>query len=98
MSTVYVKLPRNEGGDDRDILWSRHHNCKEAETMRAALGDPDADLILFPVGLAGYEMPSGVPFQVMAGHACRVCGAMLAMWVEWLAPKVFTPALWTPGD
>jgi hypothetical protein len=90
MSSV-VRLPRNEGGDDRDVLWSRHHGCKSALELRRALDDPDADLLLFPVGLAGYEMPSNVPFQVMAAHACKVCGSLTAIWAEWAAPQIWTP-------
>lgn len=68
--------------------------------MRRALDDPDADLILFPVGLAGWEMPSNVPFEVMSAHACRVCGAMLKMWAMWDAPLIIPTgsALWTPGS
>lgn len=91
---THVRLQRSEGGDDRGVLWGRHHNCRDAAAMRRALNDPDVDLIMFPVGLAGFEMPSEVPFEVKSGHACRVCGALTRIWATWSAPQTF--ALWTP--
>lgn len=94
----HVTLKRSEGGDDRGVVFMRRHNCPSAKHMRVAMNDEDIDQILFPVGLAGYEMPSGVPFEVKSAHPCRVCGANLRIWVTWEAPMVMASPLWVPGS
>lgn len=78
----HVELPRPEGGAERDVLWSRRHNCTDAQVKRALGEDPDDELV-FPVGLAGYEMPAGVAFEVKAANACGACGKLLRMWATW---------------
>ena len=86
---VHVPLQRREGGDDRDIFIVRHHRCEHAKRRSIETGDPDIDAVLFPAGLAGFEMPSGVAFEVKSAGACGACGAMLRIWCTWQAPVVF---------
>lgn len=85
---VVVRWPRPEGGDERGELMFRYHRCKEAPKMAELRGDPDIDLLCFPVGLAGWEMPSGVAFEVPAASACGACGRYFRIWCVWTSPKI----------
>lgn len=83
-------LPRPEAGAEREVDWVTHHNCSQAKALRSELGD-SIDELHFPVGLIGYEMPLGIPFEVMASDECRACGAYLRMWFEWSGPRLWVP-------
>jgi hypothetical protein len=79
-----------EGGAERlTALFLRHHNCPGAKRRRAETGDPDIDLLMYPVGLIGESMPAGVVFEVEPVPGCGVCGKAPKAWAEWVAPQVF---------
>lgn len=82
MRARHTVLPQPEGGAERDVLWSVRHNCGEAQ-LREALGDSRNDNLIFPVGLAGWEVPQGVPFEVLSANECGACGVLTRQWFEW---------------
>lgn len=90
------KLPRPEAGEEHGVVWLVHHSCRNAAAIRAAVDDPDVDLLQFSVGVHGYGMPLEVPFQVTSTNECSVCGKYIRAWFQWTGPRVITPALWTP--
>jgi hypothetical protein len=70
-----------------------NHSCgaariyKEEDSVEFA----DIDLVQMPVGLFGYEMPAGVPFEVTSTNPCEACGAHVRAEFMWNSPKVFLP-------
>lgn len=90
MAPRVFRLPMPEGGDERSVVWYRHHNCGPGKALRAELGE-DIDLLQFTVGLQGQGMPSNVPFEVLAADDCRACGAAVRAWFEWAAPRIWVP-------
>lgn len=72
-----------EGGAEAEVVLERLHSCANAKTMRKALDDDTADLLEFPLGVAGRTVPQGIPFVVTAIHPCKVCGALPSMWAAW---------------
>jgi hypothetical protein len=74
------------------VAWWAHHACKNAPAMREALGDPDADLLRFPVGIWGMDLPSNVVFEVGAEQPCDVCGVHCRIWCEWVGAQIWVPA------
>lgn len=94
-----IKLRRPEAGDEHGVCFYRHHECRDARTMRAALDNDDADILQFNVGAFGWEMPLNTPFAVISTDDCGVCGASVGAWFEWTGPQVFASKskLWTPG-
>jgi len=94
-----ISLRRPEGSDEANVCFYRHHECKNARDMRAALQDDDADILQFNVGAFGWEMPLDTPFAVTATDECQVCGVTVAAWFQWVGPRVIAPkrALWTPS-
>lgn len=92
-----IPLSRPEGGAERDIVFAREHKCPQGNALRRVL--PEPDLLVFPVGLVGWEMPFDVPFVVEAPEPCSACGGYIAAWFRWTGPKVlYTKQLWEPGD
>ena len=88
MSLIRLHMP--EGGAEHEEVYIRHHRCPEATFMQRELGEEaeDCDFILFPVGLAGFEIPQGVPFDVTAIEPCNACGRLLRAWFAWESAKV----------
>lgn len=78
----HLTLPRPEAGAERDVLWHTRHGCWDAQE-REKNGLPREDDLIFPVGLAGYEMPMGVAFEVKAAAGCGACGKLLRHWFTW---------------
>lgn len=76
-------IPRPEGGAERDVVFYRHHGCKNAKTLASAMEEPDIDMLQFAVGLAGWELPMGIPFTVTSSNPCMACGAQPTTWFEW---------------
>lgn len=91
MGIKHVYLPRPEAGGEFRTSFDVHHNCPLAPTLRKEMDDEDIDLIRFPVGLAGYEMPLNIPWECMASHECQVCGAWLRLLVTWTGPRLWLP-------
>lgn len=90
---THVRIGRPEDEQEAHLVYVlRRHECKNAPEMRVALNDPDADMLLFPIGLVGWNTPIGVPFQVPASSTCGVCGKHLTIWAEWTGSKFWTPA------
>lgn len=94
-----IRIPRPEGGEERDVCFYRSHNCRSAKDFRAALENPDVDLLQFNIGAFGVGMPLDVPFVVRATEPCQVCGADIAAWFVWSGARVIAPKsrLWTPS-
>lgn len=83
-----LRVPRPDEGDERDVIWSVRHRCAVGEAMFREFGEV-ADEINFPVGVQGWGMPSGIPFEVWAGHECPACGVHLRAWAQWESPTLF---------
>lgn len=90
MSNAPIKLHMPESGAEHEEVYIRNHNCEAAKVMRRELGSDaeECDFLLFPVGLAGYEIPQGVPFDVTAVEPCDACGRLLRAWFVWESSKV----------
>lgn len=67
-----------------------NHNCSAAKLYKTEAGFDDVDLVQMPVGLFGYEMPAGVPFEVTSANPCEACGSWLRAEFMWSTSKVFT--------
>lgn len=90
MSGIRVnRLPIPEGGDERNVVWYRHHNCRNAKAFRVAMDNEDIDYMQFSVGSHGEGMPMGIPFRVTSTNPCGVCGEYPSMWFEWVGRLVF---------
>jgi len=68
--------------EGRDVGYRVRHNCPNAREFRAALGDDEADLVVFNLSAYGGGMPLNTPF-VAESTECRVCGTYLRGWFEW---------------
>lgn len=97
--TINIKRPGD--GTEHGVVWYRHHGCKNAKEFRSMMENRDIDILQFPVGLIGFEMPLNVPFVVEASNACPVCGATVRAWFKWTGGMVMdlhpTSSLWTPS-
>ena len=82
-----ITLPMPEAGAEREVYLLRRHNCPNAKVFREI--EPDADEVIFPVGLVGEGMPAGVPFVVETSTECQVCGKVLRAWFQWQRPLIF---------
>lgn len=83
MPSKVIKLRQPEGGAEYWVLHERPHRCAQANADRSL-----DDTIIFPVGLYGWEMPIGIPFQVTALGECDACGRLLTAWFEWTGSQV----------
>lgn len=93
MAATHVRIGRPEDEQEAHLVYVlRRHECKDAFVMRAALEDPDLDMLLFPIGLVGWNIPIGIPFEVPSSSECGVCGKHLRIWAEWTGSKLFIPA------
>ncbi len=79
-----------EGGAEREVWFDAHHNCSQGIALRPDLGE-DVDLLEFPVGHSGMEVPGNTAFVVASLGECRACGAQVQKWFEWAAPQIWTP-------
>lgn len=86
-----ITLRRPEGGAEHEVTFWTNHNCAAARVYELEDEFENVDLVLFPVGVAGYEMPSGVPFEVVTIAPCGACGTHLRQMFMWSGPKVFVP-------
>lgn len=86
-----ITLRRPEGGAEHEVTFWTHHNCDAAKVYRLEEGFENVDEVLFPVGIAGYEMPTGVPFEVVTIAPCEACGTYLRQMFMWSGPKVYLP-------
>lgn len=88
-----ITLKRPEGGAEHGVMFHTRHGCSAGNTYRLS-GESeleDADTVTMPVGLFGWEMPSGVPFEVTSMHPCGACGATVKGMFQWAGAKVFLP-------
>lgn len=89
-----ITLPRPEGGAEHGVTWWARHGCAAARMYRDGQDVEDfeeIDRVLFPVGPAGWEMPAGVPFEVLSANPCDACGAYLRATFQWSSPKIWLP-------
>lgn len=86
-----IKLKRPEGGAEHEVQFWTNHNCSAASVYRQEEGFDNVDLVLFPVGMAGFEMPAGVPFDVETIAPCEACNTYLRQTFMWTSPKVYVP-------
>lgn len=86
---ITMDRPSDEQSERR-VFWAVEHNCsaayvkKQVEGQEAALG---CDALVFPVGVYGSGMPTGVPFEVQSTEPCGACGTILKIWFQW-TPKM----------
>ena len=73
-SRKLVELRQPEGGAEHQIIWSIHHHCPPANALVRELNDNDADLLVYPVGNVGYNMPVNTVFAVDPLGPCAACG------------------------
>lgn len=90
MTSALISLGRPADGEEHGVVFLRNHNCRDAAMFRSALEDRDVDLLIWPVGLIGYQMPLDTPFAVECGNECKVCGSRPWCWFQWHGPKVIT--------
>lgn len=90
MANSPIKLHMPEAGGEHEEVYIRHHGCPEARFMQRELGAEaeECDFLLWPVGLAGYEIPQGIPFDVTALEPCGACGRTLTAWFVWESASV----------
>lgn len=86
MSMRVRRLPMPEGGAEKNVYMFINHGCPQSKGL-----DENADLVLFPVGYYGMEIPSGVAFEVETTEPCPACGKLLRSMFEWVAPRLWTP-------
>lgn len=83
---MLIKLHMPEGGAEHEEVYVRHHRCPQSNALVRELGE-DIDFLLFPVGLAGWEMPQGIPFPCTALEPCGACGRLLTAHFVWESGK-----------
>lgn len=76
-------LTRPEGGAERDVVYFARHMCKMGLYLNRVDGRDDHDLLIYPIGLVGWEMPLGVPFEVWPAQPCEACGGEEVLVVQW---------------
>lgn len=91
MARQIIKLKRPEGGAEHGVTFWRNHDCSAASVYRQEEGFENIDLVLFPVGIVGYEMPAGVPFEVQTIAPCEACNTYLKQMFMWTSSKVYLP-------
>lgn len=94
MSRRLITLPRPEGGAEHGVVLAIHHNCPAARLYKKEVPDEfgeDIDLVQMAVGLHGYEMPAGVPFEVTSTNPCDACNAYVRGMFQWSTSKLFIP-------
>lgn len=91
MSRNIIKLKRPEGGAEHGVTFWTNHRCTAASVYEQEEGFENIDLVLFPVGIAGFEMPAGVPFDVETIAPCEACNTILRQRFMWTSPKVYLP-------
>lgn len=92
---IYLRRP--EGGAEAHAVYVTHHRCPQGNALQASVG-PDSDLIVFPVGPFGFEMPYDEPFLCVA-NPCPACGRELTAGFVWTRGHHNTfGTLWIPED
>lgn len=89
-----ITLPRPEGGAEHEVIFFIKHNCPASRLYQEGQETEDfsgIDELLMPVGIAGYEMPAGVPFEVVSMNECGACSKLVKAMFQWSTPKVFLP-------
>lgn len=89
-----ITLPRPEGGAEHGVTWWARHGCAAARLYREGQDVEDfeeIDRVLFPVGLVGYEMPAGVPFEVVSTNPCDACNTYLRSMFMWKNAALILP-------
>jgi hypothetical protein len=89
--TRIIYLPMPEGGAEKEVVFYRHHMCKNSKEFKKAMDNPDVDRMQFSVGLFGEGMPPKVAFAVNSTNPCEVCGSYATLWFAWNAPMLFIP-------
>lgn len=65
------------------------HGCGPGELLRPYLGE-EADLLYFPVGTFGADLPGDAPFAVETAEPCPACGKYVRAWFQWRRRLYFT--------
>lgn len=74
--------------EEARFLYATVHDCDPGR-RNARQGIKGTDALLFPVGLYGFGMPNGVPFEVETTQECEACNTILKAWFQWRGIKVF---------
>lgn len=89
-----ITLPRPEGGAEHEVVFFIKHDCPSARLYQDGQESEDftgIDQLLMPVGIAGYEMPAGVPFEVVSMNECGACSTLVRTMFQWSTPKIYLP-------
>lgn len=87
MSARLITVPRPD--EQVEASWMVRHKCPQGNALLDYLDEPD--LLLFPIGTYGADMPSNVPFEVRSQEPCAACGKRLRIWAQWAGPRIFLP-------
>lgn len=87
MPARLMKCKRPESHEEElHLVRFEHHGCEAWMRMHQEQGAEVAagkDIVLFPIGVYGSGMPSGVPFEVYSTEPCEACNAILRAWAQW---------------
>ena len=92
---IYLRRP--EGGAEAHAVYRTHHRCPQGNALSSTLGN-EADLLVFPVGPFGFEMPYDEPFLCVS-FPCEACGRELTAGFVWTRGNQNNfGTLWVPED
>lgn len=87
MGSPLFTLPRPD--EQQEARFSVRHKCAAGQALNPFLDE--ADLLEFPVGVYGADMPSNTPFVVVSAEECPACGKWVQAWFSWAAPRIWLP-------
>jgi len=91
MELTKFKRPQDEQ-DIKYMVRFAAHDCqayRDGVNSRGLEAMEGKNVVLLPIGIFGWAMPLGVPFEVWSTEACEACGEHVRIMVEWTGPKVF---------
>lgn len=88
-----ITITRPESEEEaKDIIYTMEHRCSSANIKYRLEGAEEAagcDALLYPVGIFGIGMPTGVPFQVEPTEPCGACRELPKLWFQWKKNLIF---------
>lgn len=73
--------------EQQDVSMEIPHGCPIGLALYNHI--PDVDMLFFPVGTWGADMPSGTPFIVQSSEPCGACGKVIRAWFQWRRKLIF---------